>query len=195
MAVTVVVVGSRLEAAFSGKMGKKQAASSNWPRVKRSAEGTSRRNATARYRRCVGEALPSKHLCLGSLTPHRLVLAHSLTHSSTHSLTHSLTHSPAARFLLDCDTLTQQSNHGMQALAARVLAWGPTPDCRHVSLSAGAENIDVDRVPSDVLYSRMCDLEALRVAVSESMAEVAETLIQRGFLVESVAEDETSQEP
>ena len=41
----------------------------------------------------------------------------------------------------------------------------------------------------------MCDLEALRVAVSESMAEVAETLIQRGFLVESVAEDETSQEP
>ena len=193
-------------------MGKKQAASSNWPRVKRSAEGTSRRNATARYRRCVGEALPSKHLCLGSLTPHRLVLAHSLTHSSTHSLTHSLTHSPAARFLLDfindpsrqvsmqdvkiaSDTLTQQSNHGMQALAARVLAWGPTPDCRHVSLSAGAENIDVDRVPSDVLYSRMCDLEALRVAVSESMAEVAETLTQRGFLVESVAEDETSQEP
>ena len=47
---------------------------------------------------------------------------------------------------------------------------------------------------STVLYSRLCDLEALRVAVSESMKDLAETLIERGFLVPSPADDETSDE-
>ena len=88
------------------------------------------------------------------------------------------------------DTLAEQSSHGMQALAPRVLPWGPTPELRDVRLFGDAENIDVTAIPSHLLYARLCDLEALRVAVSGAMANLAEALITRGYLVEVPADED-----
>ena len=75
--------------------------------------------------------------------------------------------------------LARQAEQGLPLLNANVMSVGETPRERRVVM--GGVPADLARVPADVLYSRLCDLESLSLEVEDQKERVFQELLQRDF--------------
>ena len=81
------------------------------------------------------------------------------------------------------ERLSKQEKYGMNHLHAHVLGTGDTPDGCKATVEGLPEFLT--GIPNQELYMRLCEMESLRVALSEEQWKVFKELQDRGFLVEN----------
>ena len=74
--------------------------------------------------------------------------------------------------------LTEQERHGLPPVILRVMGAGGTP----TECIASSPEMSMN-APSQQLYQRLCELEAVRSNCAECMEQIFEELLSRGYIV------------
>ena len=80
--------------------------------------------------------------------------------------------------------LSAQEESGLSAISVKVLGKGETPDSCVVEVRSSKPGVHLEDIRSDILYQRLCELEALKAEVLEEMKPIWDILTSRNVFVQ-----------